>query len=111
MERSAQEDHDTEIHRPGDRFEHQSQELPVTGGAPVIADFGAAHVGEPGQQFTGDIMPNFHRAPEVILNMPWDSKVDIWSIGVMVGDSRLALRNGTLLTWTVLFCSPDMGSV
>ncbi|SMR48047.1 unnamed protein product [Zymoseptoria tritici ST99CH_3D1] len=102
MERSAQEDHDTEIHRPGDRFEHQSQELPVTGGAPVIADFGAAHVGEPGQQFTGDIMPNFHRAPEVILNMPWDCKVDIWSIGVMIWDlfegKRLfyAARDGKL---------------
>jgi hypothetical protein len=29
-------------------------------------------------------MPGIYRAPEVILEMDWDSKVDIWAIGVMV---------------------------
>jgi serine/threonine protein kinase len=29
-------------------------------------------------------MPLPYRAPEVILDMEWDSKIDIWSLGVMV---------------------------
>ena len=29
-------------------------------------------------------MPAIYRAPEVILGMNWDSKVDIWGVGVMV---------------------------
>ncbi|OAX82535.1 hypothetical protein ACJ72_03120, partial [Emergomyces africanus] len=32
----------------------------------------------------GDIMPGIYRAPEVILGMEWDCKVDLWSVGVMV---------------------------
>ncbi|KOS37274.1 hypothetical protein ACN38_g11932 [Penicillium nordicum] len=31
-------------------------------------------------------MPGIYRVPEVILNMDWDCKVDIWSIGVMAWD-------------------------
>ncbi|KAK7420435.1 hypothetical protein QQZ08_010422 [Neonectria magnoliae] len=31
-------------------------------------------------------MPDFYRAPEVILGMGWDSKIDIWSMGVMIWD-------------------------
>ncbi|RDL32424.1 Uncharacterized protein BP5553_08880 [Venustampulla echinocandica] len=31
-------------------------------------------------------MPGIYRAPEVILGMDWDSKVDIWAIGVMMWD-------------------------
>ncbi|CAA7268405.1 unnamed protein product [Cyclocybe aegerita] len=34
----------------------------------------------------GLIQPHQYRAPEVILNIPWDEKVDIWSIGVMIWD-------------------------
>ena len=37
-----------------------------------------------GQKHSGDIMPHIDRAPEVILGMDWDSKVDIWTIGIMV---------------------------
>ncbi len=33
-------------------------------------------------------MPGIYRAPEVILGMDWDSKVDIWAIGVMVSTNR-----------------------
>lgn len=29
-------------------------------------------------------MPDLYRAPEVILNMEWDYKVDIWSVGMVV---------------------------
>ena len=33
---------------------------------------------------TGLIMPAVYRAPEVILGMDWDTKVDIWSLGQLV---------------------------
>lgn len=29
-------------------------------------------------------MPDIYRAPEVILGMAWDYKVDIWNVGMMV---------------------------
>ena len=37
-------------------------------------------------------MPGIYRAPEVILYMDWDCKIDIWSIGTMV--SSTSLLNG-----------------
>lgn len=67
-----------------DRIIHLSYTMPITDGAPVICDFGAAYLGQPGQQHSGDVMPGFYRAPEVVLGMEWDSKIDIWSVGVMV---------------------------
>lgn len=54
----------------------------MTEGEPVISDLGSARFGQ--DQYQGDIMPLVYRAPEVILGMKWSSKVDIWSIGVMV---------------------------
>lgn len=58
--------------------------MPSTYDPPVIADFGAARLGEPDQKHSGDIMPGVFRAPEVIAGMEWDYRVDIWSVGVMV---------------------------
>lgn len=58
-----------------------SHAMPITFGALVICDFGAARLGE---RHTGDVMPGVYRAPEIILGMEWDSKIDIWSVGVMV---------------------------
>jgi serine/threonine-protein kinase SRPK3 len=70
---------------PG-RIIHNHYELPGAKCVPpaVIADFGQARMGEPGQRFRGRIMPDFYRAPEVILGMEWDCKVDMWSVGLMV---------------------------
>ncbi|KAJ4386535.1 hypothetical protein N0V93_009432 [Gnomoniopsis smithogilvyi] len=85
-----------------DRVIHLSYTMPITHGAPVITDFGAARLGDPGQKHRGDVMPGVYRAPEVILGMEWDSKIDIWSVGVMVWDlfegGRLfrAVRDGHL---------------
>lgn len=70
-----------------DRTIHLSYTMPVTHGEPVITDFGAAHVGEPGQRFSKDVMPGVYRAPEIIVGAQWDSKIDIWSVGVMVSCS------------------------
>ncbi|KAK2011788.1 hypothetical protein LZ32DRAFT_533350, partial [Colletotrichum eremochloae] len=30
-----------------------------------------------------DVMPGVYKAPEIIISQRWDSKIDIWSVGVM----------------------------
>jgi hypothetical protein len=51
-------------------------------GRPMLCDFGEARFGEYDNRI--DIQPYQYRAPEVIFNIPWDNKVDIWSVGAMV---------------------------
>ncbi|KAI1612986.1 protein kinase [Exophiala viscosa] len=60
-----------------DRVIHKTWDLstPVTCWDPVICDIGLARLGRPGQKYS---------APEVILDMEWDHRIDIWSIGVMI---------------------------
>ncbi|KAI7554986.1 protein kinase [Hortaea werneckii] len=67
-----------------DRTIHLSYEVPTTYNPPVITDFGAARLGDPGQKYSGDVMPGVFRAPEVIAGMEWDSQIDISSVGVMI---------------------------
>lgn len=67
-----------------DRVIHLSYAMPTSWGSPVITDFGAARLGDPGQMHDGDVMPGMYRAPEIIAGRSWDSKIDIWSFGVMV---------------------------
>lgn len=64
-----------------DRTIYTSRALPITAGPLVICDFGAARIGD---RHRADVMPGVYRAPEIILGMEWNSKIDIWSIGVMV---------------------------
>ncbi|KAK2757610.1 hypothetical protein FQN54_004579 [Arachnomyces sp. PD_36] len=83
-----------------DRTIYNSRLLPVCAGVPVLCDLGEARLGN--QKHRGDIMPGIYRAPEVILGMDWDYKVDIWSVGVMVwdifegGNLFFAKKNGML---------------
>ena len=49
-----------------------------------LIDFGSAVVHRPGQKHYGLIQTRHYRAPEVVLNMEWDSKVDVWSIGCIL---------------------------
>lgn len=67
-----------------DRTIHLSYDMPTSYDPPVITDFGSARVGYPGEKFSGDVMPTVFRAPEIVAGMEWDSKIDIWSVGVMV---------------------------
>ncbi len=69
-----------------DRTIYKSRPMPLSTGPPVLCDLGEARVGT--QKHRGDIMPGIYRAPEVILGMDWDSKVDIWAIGVMVSTNE-----------------------
>ncbi|KJZ71164.1 hypothetical protein HIM_03117 [Hirsutella minnesotensis 3608] len=69
-----------------DRTIYLSYSMPIISGPPIISDFGAARLGEPGQRHYGDVMPGVYRAPEIIIGAGWDSKIDLWSVGVMVWD-------------------------
>lgn len=64
-----------------DRTIYMSRTMPITGGMPNICDFGAARIGT---RHSGDVMPGQYRAPEVIMDMEWDSKIDIWALGLTV---------------------------
>ncbi|KAL1991438.1 hypothetical protein VTN49DRAFT_5430 [Thermomyces lanuginosus] len=52
-------------------------------GVPLLADFGEARLGD---EHEGLFQPDIYRAPEVILGSRWNSKVDIWNVGVMIWD-------------------------
>ena len=70
--------------RVGDHFIYDSRGLKFdrSPGPPVLCDFGEARLGQGPHR--GLIQPAAYRAPEPMLNMPWDHKVDIWNLGVMV---------------------------
>ncbi|KAI0693722.1 putative CDK4/6 [Cytidiella melzeri] len=58
---------------------------PRSFGRPILCDFGEARfIRDEG--YGVDIQPIQYRAPEVILGVPWNEKVDIWSVGVMIWD-------------------------
>ncbi|KAF2419577.1 protein kinase [Tothia fuscella] len=66
-----------------DRTIHMSHTMPITGGLPIICDFGSARVGT---KHSGDVMPGQYRAPEVIMGMEWDTEIDIWALGLIIWD-------------------------
>ncbi|KAI0278744.1 kinase-like domain-containing protein [Russula brevipes] len=82
----------------GDRVIYTSRPLvPLvySYGWPVLCDFSEARFGE--YDNMADIQPFQYRAPEVIFDIPWGEKVDIWSVGVMIWD---LLGNGNLFRTT-----------
>ncbi|KIH93985.1 protein kinase [Sporothrix brasiliensis 5110] len=46
----------------------------------ALCDMGQARIGP---RHEGIAMPAPFRAPEVILGMPWDKKIDMWNVGVL----------------------------
>lgn len=68
----------------GDQAIYASHQLRSTKqhGRPILCDFGQARFGS--NTYSGDIQPYIYRAPEVVLRMPWNEKVDIWNVGVLV---------------------------
>ena len=91
-----------------DRVIHLSYTMPTSYKDPVITDFDAAYLGEPGQKYRDDVMPRVYRAPEVLAGLEWDSKIDIWALGVMV-PSHLPLALCTELMWLLLTQNPRFG--
>jgi serine/threonine protein kinase len=70
----------------GDRVIYTSRLLgiPKEHGRPILADFGEARlISTLGKQWE-DVQPLIYRAPEVLLRMPWNEKIDIWNLGVLV---------------------------
>ncbi|KAM5501700.1 hypothetical protein McanMca71_005162 [Microsporum canis] len=74
-----------ELHYPTSRKKmssrtiYLSREMPITQGLPILSDMGEARRVETKQR--GIIQPSIYRAPEVMLDMEWDNKVDIWALG------------------------------
>jgi serine/threonine protein kinase len=58
-------------------------------GLPVLTDFGQMRLAE-GQTNQDWWMSDLYRAPEVLLGLPWEYPVDVWSIGVMVSTHAYA---------------------
>ncbi|UCK59335.1 hypothetical protein AFCA_002153 [Aspergillus flavus] len=64
-----------------DRTVYTTSRFPAGDGLPLLGDFGEARFGD--EENIGDIMPDYYRAPEVILKSNWDYKVDIWSVAMI----------------------------
>lgn len=79
---------DEELDRPvarktlSDRIIYLTRYMPITSGEPILSDMGEARIAHEKQK--GLIMPSIYRAPEVLLGMEWDSKVDIWGLAQTV---------------------------
>ncbi|KAI1920683.1 hypothetical protein LOZ12_005618 [Ophidiomyces ophidiicola] len=70
-----------------DRTIYMSRRIPLTEKFPLITDFGEAHIFGENEKFPWeDVMPDVYRAPEIVLRMPWDTKIDIWSVGMVCWD-------------------------
>ncbi|KEZ40307.1 Protein kinase [Scedosporium apiospermum] len=68
------------------RWIYTSRELrrPKRYGPPVLCDFGSTVSGE--KERLGDVQPDIYRSPEVILQAPWQYKIDIWNAGCLIWD-------------------------
>lgn len=54
-------------------------------GNPKLIDLGEARFGQ--DTYTDEVMPDLYRAPEVLLGLPWDEKIDIWALGLTVSST------------------------
>ncbi|KKZ60343.1 hypothetical protein EMCG_04901 [[Emmonsia] crescens] len=66
---------------------YTSRRMSLSKALPLLCDFGETRLfseaGTPGE----DIMPNVYKAPEVIMHMEWDYKVDVWNVAMVVWHS------------------------
>ena len=53
---------------------------------PVLCDFGEARFG--GEAYGEHAMPDLYRAPEILLRIEWNEKIDIWALGLVVSWPR-----------------------
>ncbi|KAL5347497.1 hypothetical protein ACLOAV_007809 [Pseudogymnoascus australis] len=70
----------------GERIIYASRALDVPDDAShnVLCDFGDAQFGA--ETYGGEVMPDLYRAPEIVLGICWNEKIDIWAVGMMVWD-------------------------
>ncbi|KAL2848528.1 kinase-like domain-containing protein [Aspergillus pseudoustus] len=84
---------DDEISKPSPRKQLPDRIIYATRGMP-------ARIAESGNQ-DGLVMPSVYRAPEALLGMEWDNKIDIWAVGQMAWtlfEKRHLLNAGSLDT-------------
>ncbi|PWY78378.1 U4/U6 small nuclear ribonucleo protein PRP4 [Aspergillus heteromorphus CBS 117.55] len=67
-----------------DRIIYTTILFPAGDGLPRLSDFGEARYGD--EYHDESIMPDYYRAPGVILKSSWDYKVDVWSVGMVAWD-------------------------
>lgn len=59
--------------------------MPISPGSPVLCNFSASTLCKPGQKHQGGgLTSGTHCAPEMLLQLEFDCKTDIWSFGVLV---------------------------
>lgn len=68
----------------GDRivYHHHPVDIPKKPGPTILCDFGQAVFGA--KEYARDALPDLYRAPEIVLGIPWNEKIDIWAVGCMV---------------------------
>lgn len=68
----------------GDRTVYLTRQVDIPDGTAraVLCDFGDAQFGR--KPYIGEVMPDLFRAPEIVLAIPWDEKIDTWGVGQMV---------------------------
>ncbi|KAM7186317.1 Serine/threonine-protein kinase [Naviculisporaceae sp. PSN 640] len=87
-----------DFYRPSEQVSSGKEDLATATDISIrLADFGTASWVD--KHLTEWIQPEMLRAPEVILGAEWDSKVDIWNVGLVIWE----LAEGSLVfdgTWT-----------
>ncbi|KAK3314436.1 kinase-like domain-containing protein [Apodospora peruviana] len=87
-----------DFYHPSEQLSSGEQDLATATDISIrLADFGTASWVD--KHLTEWIQPQMLRAPEVILGAKWDSKVDIWNVGLVIWE----LAEGSLVfdgTWT-----------
>jgi serine/threonine protein kinase len=80
-----------------------------------LVDFGLSHLVEEDQMLCTKVGTVMYMAPEMLLRKPYDSKVDMWSLGIisyilLVGYPPFYHENEALMIRMILNNSPDMSS-
>lgn len=80
---------------------YESQYAIGNTGPLYLCDFGNARVSEKHQG--GGAMPLRCQPPEIIFDMPWGPKVDMWSVGIVVSTSLINFLL-SLYFWNLCGC-------
>lgn len=68
--------------RKTDNGVYETRQIFAEVGNPKLTDLGEARFGQ--NNYVEHVMPDLYRAPEILLGLPWDNKIDIWALGLTV---------------------------